>query len=255
MTGAFCLCLFLPFCVIMNRDIFSPEAFMKQKKTFFSEYAYVFGIILLALATALTERADFGLSMVVAPAYLIHLKVSEFLPFYTFGMSEYVFQAFLLILLTVIMRKGKLSYLLSFVTALFYGILLDIMMSIIAFIPNDVFAARVLLFIAGVLICSFSIALLFNTYLPPEAYELFVKEFSEKFGISIGKVKTVYDCTSCVVSIIMSFLFFGFGVFSGIGWGTVICALTNGWLIGKMSAWLEQKFTFADKLALKNKIN
>ena len=80
-------------------------------------------------------------------------------------------------------------------------------------------------------------------------------EFSEKFGISIGKVKTVYDCTSCVVSIIMSFLFFGFGVFSGIGWGTVICALVNGWLIGKMSAWLEQKFTFADKLALKNKIN
>jgi uncharacterized membrane protein YczE len=228
---------------------------IKKKPIFYTELSYVIGLALTAVATALMTVADFGLSMIAAPAYLLHLKISEFLPFYTFGMSEYVFQAFLLILLTVIMRKGKLSYLLSFVTALIYGILLDIMMSIIAFIPNDVFAARVLLFIAGVLVCSFSIALLFNTYLPPEAYELFVKEFSEKFGISIGKVKTVYDCTSCVVSIIMSFLFFGFGVFSGIGWGTVICALTNGWLIGKMSAWLEQKFTFADKLALKNKIN
>ena len=62
---------------------------MKTKKVFFSEIAYVLGIIILALGTALMERADFGLSMVVAPAYLLHLKISQYITVFSFGMSEY----------------------------------------------------------------------------------------------------------------------------------------------------------------------
>lgn len=67
---------------------------MKGKRVFYCEIAYVAGIIVLALGTAFMERSDFGMSMVVAPAYLIHLKVSQFLPFFSFGMSEYVFKHF-----------------------------------------------------------------------------------------------------------------------------------------------------------------
>ena len=96
---------------------------MKGKRIFYSEIAYLAGILLLAFGTALMEKADFGMSMIVAPAYLLHLKVSEFLPFFTFGMSEYVFQAILLILLSVILRKVKKSYFLSFVTAIIYGMI------------------------------------------------------------------------------------------------------------------------------------
>ena len=90
---------------------------MKGKRVFYNELTYLFGLLILALGTALMERADFGISMVVAPAYLLHLKVSEYLPFFSFGMSEYVFQAVLLILLALVMGKFKKSYLLSFATA------------------------------------------------------------------------------------------------------------------------------------------
>lgn len=41
---------------------------MKIKRVFYTELAYAIGIIVLALGTALMERADFGMSMVVAPA-------------------------------------------------------------------------------------------------------------------------------------------------------------------------------------------
>lgn len=84
---------------------------MKEKRVFYCEIAYAVGIVVLALGTSFMERANFGMSMVVAPAYLIHLKVSQFIPFYTFGMSEYFFQAFLLGLLSLIMGKFKKSYL------------------------------------------------------------------------------------------------------------------------------------------------
>ena len=91
---------------------------MKTKRVFYTELAYAIGIIVLALGTALMERADFGMSMVVAPAYLLHLKVSEFLPWYSFGVSEYVLQAVLLAVLSLMMRKFKKGYLFSFITAI-----------------------------------------------------------------------------------------------------------------------------------------
>ena len=76
---------------------------MKGKRIFYCELAYFFGIVVLAFGTALMEKADFGMSMVVAPAYLIHLKISEYVPSFSFGMSEYIFQAVLLVLLSLVM--------------------------------------------------------------------------------------------------------------------------------------------------------
>jgi uncharacterized membrane protein YczE len=59
-------------------------------------------------------------------------------------------------------------------------------------------------------------------------------------------VKTVYDCSSCLVGVILSFAFFGFGHFEGVKLGTIFCALVNGWLIGRISALFESLFVFKD---------
>ena len=87
-----------------------------MKRKFYTEAAYGIGILALALGTALMERADFGMSMVVAPAYLIYLKVSSYLDWFSFGMAEYCFQAFLIIVLSIIPKYlyfQKLPYLLE----------------------------------------------------------------------------------------------------------------------------------------------
>lgn len=224
---------------------------MKKKRTFYSEAAYITGVVFLSFATALTEAAGFGVSMVVAPAYLLHLKLSQFLPFFSFGMAEYTFQALLIAALALILRKFKLSYLFSFVTAVIYGVLLDIFMNILAFVPTEHLAVRIVFLALGIVICSFSVSMLFHTYISPEAYELFVKELAQKTGIEISKFKTGYDCISCVVGIIMSFAFFGFGHFEGINIGTVLCAVLNGPLIGLFSKFYENRLTFKDKFRLR----
>ena len=226
---------------------------MERKKVFYCETAYVVGLVVLAIGTAFMERANFGMSMVVAPAYLVHLKVSEVLPFFSFGMAEYVFQALLLVLLSLLMRKVKRSYLLSFCTAFLYGLILDGVMAIMALLPLDGIVWRVFLYIAGMIVCSVGVALLFRSYFPPEAYELVVKELSEKFSASIGKTKTIYDCCSCAAGVILSLCFFG--TFVGVQWGTIVCALINGWMIGRISNWMENKFTFKDALPLREKLN
>ena len=111
-----------------------------KRKVFYTEAAYIVGLVLLALSAALMERADFGVSMVVAPAYLLHLKVSQFLPFFSFGMAEYTLQAMLLLVMVVVLRKFKVSYLFSFVTAVLYGFILDFMMLCVSYIPNEALA-------------------------------------------------------------------------------------------------------------------
>lgn len=208
---------------------------MKNKKILYEEIAYVVGIFFLTLGTALAEKADFGMSMVVAPAYLVHLKVSSLLPWFSFGVAEYSLQACLLIALTVITRKVKKSYFLSFVTAVFYGFVLDIWIKIIGGIEVSSLAGRVVFYILSLLTCSAGVAFLFHTYIAPEAYELIVKEISAKYSWNISKVKTVYDCISCLTGIVLSFIFFGMWVFVGVSYGTIICAICNGFLIGRFS--------------------
>lgn len=222
-----------------------------MKKIFYTELAYIVGLITLALGTALMERADFGMSMVVAPAYLIFRKVSQYYAWFSFGMAEYCFQALLIIILSITLMRFKRKYLFSFVTAFIYGNILDLFMYIVGMIPEYGYMQRVVFYLLGMIICAVGVSFLFHTYITPEAYELYVMEISDRSGKDIHVVKTVYDCCSCIIAIIMSFTFFGLFVFEGVKIGTILCAAINGWLIGKCSGRLEKVFEFRNGINLK----
>lgn len=222
-----------------------------MKKTFYTELAYVLGILFLAFGTVLSEIASFGMSMVVAPAYVIHLAVSEYLPFFTFGMAEYSLQAVLIIGLMIVLRRFRISYLFSFVTAVIYGNVLDGFIYLCSPLATDNMVLRILYYTVGMILCCIGVAMHFKTYISPEAYELTVKEISSAKGIKTHKFKTAYDITSCLVAFILSIVFLGFGDFRGIGIGTLVSALTNGTVIGITSKLMEDRFEFKDGLKLR----
>lgn len=224
---------------------------MNKKKNFPTEAAYAAGLILLAVGTALMEKADFGMSMIVAPAYIIYRKVSQYYPFFTFGMSEYLLQAFLLVLLALLTKRYRRSYLFSFATAVIYGLILDLSMRLTSVISADAMIIRAVLFIAGMLLCAGGVSFLFHTYISPEAYELFVSEIADCFERDIIKVKYAYDLCSLLISVLLSFAFFGFMKFEGVKAGTFFTVMCNGWLIGSFSSFLEKHFKFQDALPLR----
>ncbi len=221
-----------------------------KKKTFYSEISYLVGIITLALGCALMEKASFGLSMVVAPAYIIYLKLSQYFAFFTFGVTEYIFQAFLLLITMLALRSFKFSYLFSFVTTVIYGYTLNFMMLAVSFLPYST-AFRIVYYLFGMLLCSVGVACFIHTYLSGEVYELIAKEVPEKFHINLIKFKTAYDCISLLAAVLLSFIFFGFGEFKGVGLGTLICSFVNGFLIGKISEFMSEHFEFKDALPLR----
>ena len=222
-----------------------------KKKVFYSELAYVFGVVILAAGTALMERGNLGMSMVTAPAYIIHLKVSQRFPWYTFGTSTYLFQCVLLVILALILRHFKKGYLFSFATAVFFGLVLDFILIRTGRLPDDRIIFRIIYYCLGMIVCALGVSLVFHTYIAPEVYELFVKETAVRFGWNMGNVKTVYDCCSLLLGIILSFAFFGFGHFEGVKLGTIFCALVNGQIIRIISSFLESRYTFADGLPLR----
>ena len=119
-----------------------------MKRTFSTELAYVFGIVFVARGVVLMEKADFGVSMVVAPAYLLYRWLSPVWSFVTFGMAEYCLQAVLLLAMCLLLRF-RVSYLFSFVTAVVYGFALDAFMLLGAALPAGSVWLRILLSLAN----------------------------------------------------------------------------------------------------------
>ena len=219
-----------------------------NKPKFYTELSYILGLSVLSLGVAFMEKADFGVSMVVAPAYVLYRAISPTLPFFTFGMAEYCLQAVLLIALFLLLRRFRLSFLFSFVTAVIYGLLLDLFMALIRPLAFDALWVRILGFVAGMLLRSLGVSLEFHTYIAPSVYELFVKEMSEHTKIPIHRFKSGYDAVSFLLGIVLSFLFFGFGTFVGVRLGTVVCTLVNGPTIGAIGRFLDKRFEFCDAL-------
>ena len=222
-----------------------------MKKTFYTEIAYVLGILLLAIGNAFMERASFGISMVIAPAYILHLKISQYLSFFSFGMAGYCLQVLILLAIIIITRKFKITYLFSFLTAVLGGFALDGAVFLLSFINVEGLAVRVLFYVISLPISTMGISLLLRPYISPEAYDVFVKEVSAHFGISFGKFKTSYDLASLLISLILTLLFFG--ELRGIGVGTLVCAVLNGFLISRMTKLCNKFFVFRDAFDIRKR--
>ncbi len=224
-----------------------------KKHTVSSELSYALGLIFIALGVALMSHADLGVSMLVAPAHAIHLKIEEYTHAITLGMVEFGFQVILLIIMSAVLKKFKISYLWAFVTTFIYGIVLDIIMLGTRLIPCEHIAVRIIFFALGGLAISAGVALMFRTYIAPEIYELLVIEIAEKFHLDVHRFKTWFDCACCLLAIVLEFIFFGLWQFHAVRIGTILFALVNGMLISKAGKFLDAHFDFERKIKIHKK--
>lgn len=214
-----------------------------------SELAYVLAILILSFSVAMISATDFGLSMIVSPAYILSCKVDGL----TFGQSEYIIQGLMFVLFCILMKKVKAVYFSSFITGVIYGAVLDLWRLIIPHFNPDVtppgspaMPVKIIYFIIGIVLTSFSIALFFRTYLYPQVYDFFVKGITEKYTLDRGKFKIAFDVTMLIISCVMTLAIFR--KFVGVGIGTLIMALTNGMMISFFGKVLDKAFVFEPKL-------
>lgn len=207
------------------------------------EAAWIAGTVLCALGVVLCTKADLGLSMFAAPPYILHVKLKEYFSWYTQGTSEYVWQSAMLVLMCALVRRFRLKYLLSFLVAIAFGVIIDGWLWLLGGnAPYVSLGARIGAFCAGQLIITFSVALVFRSYLPVQIPERFVLELTDRYHLPMTRVKLFTDIGCLLASFLLSFLLTG--KLTGVGIGTVIITLSNAPLIALWGKLLDRIFIF-----------
>ena len=177
----------------------------KSKLRIPSEILYLFANLLISFAVAMVTCADLGVSKVVAPAYILSLK----LDLLTFGQCEYIVQGIVMILFCFAMRGFRLRYLASFGTCLLYGAMLDAWRKLVPLFNPDItppgsmpMPARIILFAVGMVLTSLAVAMFFKTYIPPQVIDFFVKGVSERYSLPLGRFKTACDISLLIIALI-----------------------------------------------------
>lgn len=202
-------------------------------------FNWIFGLLLANLGVCLCTKSDLGLSMIGAVPYIYHLWLREALPWFTQGTAEYVWEAVVLIIMCIVIKQFKPRYLLSFLTALLAGFMIDGWLWVLG--GNGAYASwtlRITAFCAGTLLTSLGIAFIFHTTMPVQVYELCVMEISEKKNKDRDKCKYIFDITFLVLALVLS-LVLTHG-FHGIGVGTLIITFVNAPLIHFFSKYVEK---------------
>lgn len=210
-----------------------------------SEFAYIISIVVLAFSVAIMSAVDFGVSMIVAPAYILSLKFD----FLTFGQCEYIVQALLFIVFCILVKKIKPQFFFSFITCIIYGAVLDFFRAVIPILNPSIYPPgsfniilRVVFFIVAELLTAFAVALCFKTYLYPQVNDFIVKGLSTRFNLDRNKFKRIYDFMCLSISVLLSLILFK--NIKGIGIGTIVLTLINGVLVGFFDKILSKLFEF-----------
>ena len=217
------------------------------------ELNWVLGVFLVALGVAICNRADLGISMIAAPAFILADAVHPLWSGFTVGMAEYLVQGLIVIITCLICWRFDWRYLLSFLTAVIYGYVVDMWMLIIGTEPFAELWLRWVMLIVGDIVTCVGVAFFFRSYLPVEAYELCVHEIARVHKLNMHHVKWVFDFSCLAVSIILAFSIFGDATtfdwatiythsFHHIGLGTIVTTLISAPLIRMASALLRNLF-------------
>ena len=206
---------------------------------------WILGLVISTLGIGLCTKGGLGLSMIAACPYALHHYMVTHFSWFSQGTAEYVFEALLLGLLCLILRRFKFKWLLSFVTAVIAGFLIDGWLLVLG--GNGVYSSmvvRVIAFVCGMCVTSLGIAFFFRTTLPLEVYELCVTELSAKFNISTARTKWFFDIFMLVTAVLIGLIFEHALV--GVGIATVIMTLINSSIIsfcGKSIDLVEKKWS------------
>jgi uncharacterized membrane protein YczE len=218
-----------------------------------SELLWLLGTIFVAIGVSICSKANLGVSMIAAPAFVIQEALVNILPLFSVGMTEYVIQGILLILLCLIIRKFNWRFIFAFLVAFIYGYVLDLFLWILSPISFNYVWLRYVMLLVGDIVTAFGVACFFKTYLPLQVYELFVAATAHSFNFKISTVKSVFDKALLVISIVLALSLFGdvttfdwstiyYKSFHSIGLGTIITTLINPTLINTCSIFIDKIF-------------
>ena len=171
------------------------------------EAALLLVLMINPLAIDLMSKSAFGISTISS----VPLIFSTAFPIFSFGTWNYIFQTLLVITLMVLKRSFCPGYLFSFVVGIGFGKMIDVhnaWVTMLPIVPTDIF--------------------------PRDLSELLHKKYH--------RIKTTFDLTCLITTVLLSLLILHH--LYGIGIGTFFCAFMTGRTVALVQKFVEKHVDF-----------
>ena len=189
-----------------------------------AELMWILGIVFIAFGVAICSKANLGVSMIAAPAFILSGTLETTFPRLTVGVATYLVQGLLVVLLCLVVRRIKWQYALAFLVGILYGYTLDLFLWLIADFNPQGLVLRWIVLMVGTFVCGFGVACCFRTYFPAQVFEVFVTEVADRYTLPVDRVKWIFDLSLLVISGLLAWTT---GCYQGIGLGTIVTTVVN----------------------------
>lgn len=212
------------------------------------ELALFTAIIINSLGIALMTKSNFGISSISSVPYVF----SKVFSIFSFGTWNYIFQTILIVFLMISSKKINIGYIFSFLMGLAFGKMIDVHELWVYFLPDSLIW-HTIYFIISFFIITFGICLSNNSMLPIIPTDTFPRDLSAILKKPYKYIKTTFDICCLTTTIIISLFILHKAV--GVGFGTVICALTTGKIVSLIQSFLDKHVEFYRYVLLNNTKN
>ena len=206
-----------------------------MKKNISGGLMLLLAVIFNSLNLALLVKARFGVSTLSSVPLTIHLVI----PSISIGVWTTVVQIISILVVSLMIRKFKTGYLLSFLVAIAYGIGVDIFTQLLMNFPTTL-SYRLVYLLVGFIGTAFGSALFIQCKLPILPFDLVVREIAKEQNKLVRKVRTSYDILSLSISVVLSLIILKKA--DSIGFVTVFGVLFMGRLAGYFADKLDTEF-------------
>ena len=187
---------------------------------------YCVGLIVLSFGIALAVNSNLGVSPVSSLPYV----VSQILNISLGTCTIIVYTIYILLQMVLHGKKFQPALLLQLVFSTIFGYCVDGAKFILGDFILPTYFGQLVMLAASIVLIAFSLVLYIDVQLAPMPPEGLVGCLAAKFGKPFPKVKTLFDCTSVLVGLVLCFVFLGQVI--GIREGTIVTALLVGRLMG-----------------------
>ena len=185
---------------------------------------FIISLFFSALGVAFTKHGELGVSPISSVANVMSCR------FDSLSLGTWLIIWNCILIIGQIILKGKSFQpiqLLQIPLSVLFGWFTDFGMWVVAFIPINSYAVRILMVIIGVVILGFGVSLSVVANVIMNSGEAFVKAVSDRVDREFGNVKIAFDISCVILALILSMIFFNFTIV-GTREGTVISALFTG---------------------------
>ncbi|MDE5763831.1 MAG: YitT family protein [Ruminococcus sp.] len=208
-----------------------------NKKELLKRYIlFIASLFISAMGVALTKHGELGVSPISSVSNVLSMKFTAF----SLGTWLIIWNCALIAGQIIILRKKfQLIQLLQIPLSFLFGWFTDLCLAMVRGIPADVYAVRLILVFAGIVVLGLGISLSVIANVIMNSGEAFVKAISDVSGKQFGNVKIIFDILCVVLSVVLSMLFFNFKIV-GTREGTVISALLTGFVVKLFTKFIKE---------------